>query len=289
MTKKRKRAYVALITTAVIWGFAPPIIKYTLGFISPISFLFYRFLIVALLLALPLIIRLKKVKLSFEKLKKYLFLGFLGTPLALILLFTGMAQTTAIDASLIWIMAPVLVILGGALFLKEQVTKKEQIGISLALAGTLITIIEPLLATGLSLSQHLWGNTLVFFGTAVWALFTLLTKKEKLDPFVLSTSSFWVGLLAILPFFLRQPSLTFSPQAFFGVFYMAIFGSMVAYFTYIYGVSQIEASEATIFTYLQPLFAVPAAALFLGETITLPFLIGALLIGLGVFICEQRL
>jgi len=70
--------------------------------------------------------------------------------------------------------------------------------------------------------------------------------------------------------------------------YMALLGSMVAYFTYIYGLAKIEASEATIFTYLQPLFAVPLAAVWLAEKITLLFLIGALLIGLGVFICEKR-
>ena len=289
MTKARKTAYLALLTTAVIWGFAPPIIKYTLNFITPVSFLFYRFLVAGLLLVLPLFLKLKKTKFSLKKTGKYLALGFLGAPLTLILLFTGIQKTTAIDASIIWIIAPILVVLGGAFLLKEKVTKIERIGIGLTLMGTLITIFQPLLESGIDFGHNIWGNTLVLAGTCVWAGFTLLTKKEKnLDPFILSSSSFLVGTIVILPFFLTQPVFAIHPQAIFGILYMAILGSVVAYFTYIYGVSKIEASEATIFTYLQPLFAIPLAAVWLAEKITLPFLIGALLIGLGVFICEKR-
>ncbi|HUS60313.1 MAG TPA: DMT family transporter [Nevskiaceae bacterium] len=289
MTKARKTAYAALLTTAVIWGFAPPIIKYTLGFIDPVSFLFYRFLVAGLLLALPLFLKLKKTKFSLKKTGKYLALGFLGTPLTLILLFIGIQKTTAIDASIIWIISPILVVLGGAFFLKENVTKIEKIGIGLTLMGTLITIFQPLLESGVNFGGNIWGNALVFGGTCVWAGFTLLTKKEKsLDPFILSSSSFLVGALVMFPFFLTRPVLTVPKPAIFGILYMALLGSMVAYFTYIYGLAKIEASEATIFTYLQPLFAVPLAAVWLAEKITLLFLIGALLIGLGVFICEKR-
>ena len=288
MTKTRKLAYAALLTTAVIWGFAPPIIKYTLGFISPTVFLFYRFLMVSFILFVPLLIRLKQIQPTKRKIIKYLTLGFLGTPLTLYFLFTGMEKTTAIDASVIWIISPILVVLGGACFLKETVTKIEKIGIGLTLLGTIITIIQPLLETGVGFGHHIWGNTLVFLGTCAWASFTLLTKKEKLDPFVLSASSFFVGAVAMTPFFLASQSAALPPQAIFGVLYMTILGSVVAYFTYIYGLSKIEASEATIFTYLQPLFAIPLAAVWLGEKITFPFLVGALLIGLGVFICEKR-
>jgi len=62
MSKSRRLAYLALIISAFIWGIAPPIIKYTLRFISPVQFLFYRFLIASLLVAIPTILRIKKIK-----------------------------------------------------------------------------------------------------------------------------------------------------------------------------------------------------------------------------------
>jgi len=287
MKSARKSAYIALLITAIIWGLAPPIIKNSLNFISPIGFLFYRFLIVSVVLAIPLVIRLKHYKLTINQLLNYLFLGFLGTPLALYFLFSGMAKTTAVAASVIWIIAPLLVVIGGAFFLKERVTKKEQIGITLALSGTMMTIIQPLLSSKTGFSQNIWGNILVLLGTMCWAGFTLLSKKEKLDPFILSSLSFLVGVVLFLPLFLLNP-LTPSPQAWGGILYMVFFGSIIAYFTYLYGVSKIEASEATIFTYLQPLFAIPLAAIWLKEPITASFLLGAGLIGLGVFISGKR-
>ena len=69
---------------------------------------------------------------------------------------------------------------------------------------------------------------------------------------------------------------------------MSLFGSIIAYFTYTYGFSLIEASEATLFTYLQPLFTAPLAVFWLKESVRPPFIIGAVFIALGVFLTEYK-
>jgi drug/metabolite transporter (DMT)-like permease len=287
----RKRAYLALLTTALIWGLAPPIIKYTLRFTSPLTFLFFRFLIVSLILFIPLIIKLSKIKLNFKLCLEYLFLGLLGTPLTLLLLFYGMQKTAAINASLISIFTPILIILGGVLFLKETVTHQERWGISLVFAGAFLSVIEPIFKNGAGASQSLTGNLLIFGGSLAWASFSLLRRKagERLDSFILSASSFVVGLIILLPFVTFRFSLsTFNSNAWPGILYMAILGSVVAYFTYIYGFSKIEASEATLFTYLEPVFSIPIAIIFLKETPSSLFLVGTVLIVVGVIISQAR-
>jgi len=290
VTKNRKKAYLALLTTSILWGLSPPVIKYTLGFISPELFLFWRFVVAVVIIAIPLAITLIKNKNQLKHFKKIIFYGFLGTPLTLYLLFLGIKRTSAIDASVISIISPIMIVLGGAFFLKEKVAKPEKIGISLALAGTLVTILQPLIISGTSFVQNLKGNLLVLGGTFAWAAFSLLVKKEakgKIEPFILSSSSFIVGLLFFLPLAWHQ-NFAFHIGALPGIIFMAIFGSIIAYFASTYGISKIEVSEATVFTYLQPLFAVPLAAVWLKESISFPFLIGAGLIGLGVFIAESR-
>lgn len=285
MNKDRKLAYLALFVSSLIWGMAPPIIKYTLGFISPASFLFYRFLLATIIIAIPLALRLKKLRPNSKDFLLYLFLGFLCTPLNLVFLFWGIEKTTAIDASLISIISPILVVLGGVIFLKEVVTKKESFGIGIALAGTLLTLLQPLLENGLG--GNLWGNFLVFLGALVGVVFTLLAKKyHHLDPFLLSAISFVVGLIVLAPLtsYLSLPTLPALP----GLVFMAIFSSVVAYFAYSFGLSKIEASEATVFTYLQPLFSIPLAVILLQEKLSLPFAVGASLILIGVLFCEQR-
>lgn len=291
MSKSRRLAYTALLVTAVIWGFAPPVIKYTLGFISPTLFLFYRFLFASLFFIIPLFLKIKEIKPKKKEIAEYLALGFLGTPLTLFLLFSGIKRTTAIDSTVIGIITPILVIMGGVLFLKEKLTKAEAVGVSLALAGTLVTIIQPMLEAKPSVGQNIIGNLLVLLGTVTWAAFTLITKKlcRHLNPFILSSSSFFVGILCFVPLMMAQKvSLALPVSAIPGVLYMALLGSVVAYSTYIYGLSKIEASEATVFTYLQPVFAVPASMVLLGEKTTLPFWMGAILIIAGVIVCEIR-
>lgn len=282
----RKSAYAALLLTAVIWGAAPAIIKYTLSFISPAGFLFYRFLAVSLILIIPLLIRIRQVKPDKKQWLSCLVLGFLGTPLTLYLLFTGMAKSTAIAGSVIWIIAPIFVILGGAFWFKDQITVKEKIGLVIVLAGTLTTILQPLLQAEQMFHQGVLGNLLILMGTICWAVFTLLAKKTKADTFILSSSSFIIGTIVLLP--LLPTGLRLPPPALPGVLYMAILGSVVAYFTYLYGHRQIEVSEAAIFTYLQPLIGIPLAAIWLKEPITGLFLFGAVLIAVGVLIAERR-
>ena len=288
MSKERKYACLALLATSLIWGIAPPVVKYTLSFISPFSFLFYRFLIAMIIVFIPFVLRLKKIKPDLSDLPIYLFLGFLCAPLNLGLLFLGIQKTTAIDASLISVISPILIILGGAFFLKEQITKKEKIGICLALLGTVLIILQPFLETKPSANLNLEGNFLIFLGALVWVVFTLLTKKnQKIDPFLLTCFSYLIGIVFIFPLFIVEKS-SINPMAIPGIIYMALFSSVFAYFFYVFGLRKMEASEATVFTYLQPVFAVPISIFLLKEKLTPFLIIGAFLIVSGLVFCEIR-
>lgn len=286
MSKQRKLAYLALILAAFIWAVATPVIKYTLDFTPPLSFLYFRFLAASLIVAIPVCLKIIKIKPTKKDWLAYLLLGFLCTPLNLYLLFIGLQKTTAIDASLISITSPFLAAIGGALFLKENISKKERLGIGIAIFGTIFTIIQPLFQKAGQIGSHIEGNLLVFSGTLVWVIFILLVKKFRhLDPFLISSFSFIIGLFCLFPFVaLNTKYLILNTKAIPGILYMGIFSSAIAYFAHIYGLTKIEASEAEVFTYLQPFFAVPLSAIFLGEKITLPFLTGAFLIAIGVYL-----
>lgn len=293
--RERKSAYLALITCSVIWGIAPPIIKNTLKYVSPVSFLFFRFLLASLLVLVPVIIKFKKIRPSKKEVLFYLFLGFLATPLNLLLLFWGINKTTAMDASLISIVSPILIVLGGSLFLKEKVSRTELVGTALAVAGILLTVIQPIFDNQLNVFKNITGNLLVLAGTFVWVTYTLMAKKQpKFDPFLLIGLSFIVGLLTITPLYFwesRQfstPLFAFNQKAFAGIIFMAVFSSIIAYWAYAYGLTKIEASEAAVFTYLQPVFSIPISVIFLKEPLTVPFAIGATLIIAGVISCSRR-
>lgn len=291
MSKSRKFAYIALFLTSLLWGLAPPVIKYSLKFVTPVSFLFYRFTLACLIFAVPLIYKTIKTKPSVYEVGQYLLLGFLSTPLNLLLYFWGIDKTSAINASILAILSPIMIILGGVFFLREKVTKKESIGIIIAVIGTIILILAPYFGQKISFLSNLTGALLIIAGDIVWAVFTLLAKRiknQRLDPFIISAFSFVVGWFVLLPLFLTEKANGFDTRALPGIIYMAVFSSVIAYSAYTYGLKKIEASEASVFTYLQPLFAIPAAVIFLGEKLTIYLVVGAILITLGVFVCESR-
>ena len=69
---------------------------------------------------------------------------------------------------------------------------------------------------------------------------------------------------------------------------MAIVSGILAYFLFQFGLKRIEASEATIFQYLGPVFGAPLAVFWLRDEVSQPFFVGALIIITGVFVAEYK-
>jgi drug/metabolite transporter (DMT)-like permease len=296
MNPARKRAYIELLIVAIIWGAATPIIKYTLGGFDSVTFLTYRFglsTLFAVLSFLYLKARLPKDK---QILKKLLCYAFLTSTVSLGFLFFGLENTTALDASLITLANPILITVAGAIFLRERVTKREKLGMTIALAGTLLTVIEPLLQNHGG-QIRLSGNVLIvgyLISTAWGAVLAKQLLRSGVSPIVMTNTSFIVGFLSLLPFFLAtnsQPVLSITSVAWpyhLGVFYMAFLSGNLAYYLGNKAQKTVEIGEASLFSYLYPVFSTPLAVLWLGEKITPIFVLGGVIIVAGVILAEMK-
>lgn len=297
MDPVRKRAYIELLIVTAIWGFAAPVIKYTLGGFSPAVFLTYRFFISAVVAIIIFIFTGLKLPKKPKVIGLTLFNGFLISTVTLGLLFLGIEKTTSIDSNLISAIAPITIAIAGVFFLKERITKRESIGILIALAGTLITIIEPVLRFKDGFGG-LEGNLLVFASVLVGAIVAVLAKlilRDEVDALTATNLSFVVGFITILPFGLPQiinskfQILSSVPLSYhLGVFYMALLSGTFAYYLWHRAEKSIEISEVSIFAYLYPVFGTPLSVLWLKEKVTLPFIIGSVVIALGVILAEWK-
>ena len=292
---KRAQAYALLLINTILWGFSAPIIKKALDYVTVNQFLLGRYLLASLIFLPIYFLTRKKARLGIRNLKLVIFLALLGTPLTLIPLYEGIKLTTSLEAAILAATTPIIVILGGRLFLHEKISANEQTGIFVALLGTLILTLEPAFSNGFSLTFSVLGNLLIIVSNLIWAAFLLITKKVKADPGQISMVSYLVAIpvFAIL-LFLEKPNILHSSfiipnlTAVFGILYMAIFGSVIAFWAYAKGQALIEASEASVFTYLQPLFTFPLAYFWLGESISQLGLFACLLIATGVYFSEYR-
>src|SRR3990172_4847594 len=149
MNNHRLKAYLYLTIVAIIWGIAGPIIKFTLGGISTLPFLTYRFGISAII---SLVFLLPSYKQIFKRnvFPAVLLFGFLTSTVALGLLFLGMEKTTVLDMSFITLINPLIITVAGAVFLQDRITKREKLGISIAFLGSLVTVVQPIFENGFS-------------------------------------------------------------------------------------------------------------------------------------------
>ncbi len=299
LTPNRLVAYLMLVGNAFFWGIAFPIIK--LGFLNgltPLTFLLARFFF-AVIFSLPIgIIAIKKNPPTFKQLITIVLLELLGTVVTLSLLYIGLNHTTSIEATLIAVTWPIFVTIGGIFIFKEKEEKNELIGLFIAIIGTILLVIEPVIRKGFN--GALFGNILIFLQNISMAAYLLLAKKhyKKLNKWVTTHISFWIALLVFASYSLfvghspiNQITTLFTQSArspLIASLYMGIFGSVIGLTLYLKGQEKIEASEAAVFTYLQPLFAVPTAYLLLSEHIKTLEIIAIIIIILGVFLVEKR-
>ncbi len=298
MEPHRLRAYIILLFVYTIWAVASPVIKFTLGGVSPLLFLFYRFAISSVAALFIFIL----TGVHFPKDKKVilnlLLYCLLSSSVTLGLLFFGLENTTFLEAPLITVAAPLLISTAGVIYLKEHVTKREKLGMGIALAGTIFSVLGPLIQ-GAGSGIRLSGNILIFLYLIITVIPSIQAKillRDGVSPITMTNLSFIVGFLSIIPFvFLGQgrsqviSTLIALPFPYFlGILYMALLSGTLAFTLSNEAQKTIEVGEASVFSYLYPILSAPHAIFWLGEKITFPFIIGAVIIAIGVVIAEYK-
>jgi len=295
MSKSRRLAYLALVTTVLIWGVAFPFIKPALDIITSTQYLYFRFL-TAGLVALPIFLWYYiKVRPKTSYLIKVVLIELLGT-IPLYFLYEGLARTSSLDASILGSIGPIFITLGGIYFLHERQSIREWQGLGLALLGSIILVVAPIFTGTTDTPSSTIGNLLIMGYNIVYTLYALLAKhiyKSKPPLFVGSPafllSALIYGLLLSSSNSLPQLSLLISNTTIlWPVLYMAVPGGILAFALHLYAVGKIEVSEANLFTYLNGVVAIPAAYLLLGESPTWPTLIAIAVIAYGVYKAEVR-
>lgn len=312
---KKLLPHVAMIFAAIIWGVAGPIVKLTLNDLPVFTFLLYRFLIVCIVLLPYLFFELKRNPIHKKDVKNLVILS-IASQVSIAFIFLGLKFSTALDSAIIGILAPILTFIAGAYFYKEKTTKMEELGIGLAVLGTMLVVVEPLLTKShrAQIGDRILGNLFILLYQFSWPVYIILgkmmlgqnsknTKKvsrflhltkfhKKYKPSTITLISFYIGLAFFIPMALVEMQLNpvaieFTTTALLGLFYMALLSSIVAYGLYQWGVKYLEAQETASYAYLTSIFTIPAAFILLGEIPTQAMVVGAVIISVGVIIAEK--
>ena len=288
---------LSLIVANVIWGAASPIFKWSLQTTPLFTLAFIRFYFASLILLL--ILRKKVFNFHKEDFPQMLLVGFFGVTCNIIFFFLGLKLSKAINAPIIASTQPLIIFVIAALFLHEKVKLNKIIGLVLGFGGVLFIIAKPFVEHGFN--PEVMGDLLLLLATLGAVGQTIFAKKlmnehKKLDPFVLTFWMFFVGTISFIPFMIPEildPKFTLvsllAPQPLVGILFGVFLCSLAAYALYMYGLSKITASETGLFTYIDPIAAIAIAIPLLHETISWEFVVGSVLIFVGIYVAEHRI
>ncbi|MEA1914114.1 MAG: DMT family transporter [Campylobacterota bacterium] len=282
---------VLLVLCVLFWSGNFIIGRYVSGGIDPVQLAMFRWLGAALLMS-PLLFR--SYRKIFQALKSDFIiinvLAILGITMFNTLLYIGLQETTATNALLINSSVPIAILVLSFLILKVPIVLKQLIGILLSTFGVVFLIVKGELLS-LHDVQFSHGDFWVVAASSSWALYSVLVrfKPKNLSDFEFFTTIVFVGLFWLsIVYFLMGYSLSEDivlVKVYYPAFiYISLFTSVLSYYFWHQGIAQIGANKTGQFTHLMPLFGAILAYVFLGETLSFYHIVGAVFIGIGIYL-----
>ena len=190
------------------------------------------------------------------------FLGLFMTQLSFLFAIT---QTTAIDASIIATLSPIMTLLISAIVIKERITWSGVAGIALSLAGVLILIFNCVSLRSGADSTSIWGILGMIANSLFFASYVGIFKP-LLQRYPVVTFMKWMFLfssLFALPFSFgafRDSNLGAVSGSVLGhILFVVICATFIAYFLIPIGQKRLRPVVVCMYTYVQPVIAMVIA------------------------------
>jgi len=293
MRKFKDRPYLLLTLAVLFWSGNFILGRAFHNDIPPVALSFWRWVGAALLVTVPALPHLRRDRRAlYQHWQVILLLATLGIAAFNTLAYSGLQYTEAINAFLLQSLMPVLIVLLSFMLFRERVTKLQIVGILVSLCGAVAIIARGEIKILFSLSINR-GDLLVFTAIVCYAGYTvMLRKRPDVHPLAFIATTFWLGSLIIVPFYLWETltvaTLELNPATIMVIGYVMVFPSIISYLCYNRGVELVGANRAGLFIHLMPVFGSLMAVFFLGEIFWWYHGLGILLIGLGIYLATRK-
>nr|WP_269813822.1 DMT family transporter [Paraliobacillus zengyii] len=262
--------------------------------LAPFTIAFFR-LFVAFLVVLP--VGLKSAwnnrELFLKYKKPFIIMSLTGVTFFNMFIYASLQFTTASNVSVLETVIPVITILLSAWLLKERLRKIQWAGVILSVFGAVWVVLNGEVLQITTINWNI-GDFIMVGAILCWAVYSIYVKQymhffPSIAGLLVMTS---ISLIVLFPLvmmewlFLGVPDL-FQSEYVVSLLYLGIFPSLIALLLYNHAVQKLGASKASLFLNFLPVITMLGAYLWLGESITLIQIGGALLVIVGVIITTQ--
>ncbi len=195
-------------------------------------------------------------------------------------LFASYRYTTIATATLCYYVVPVLVILGAAVLMKEKLTMRKLICITVAFAG--MAFVSGVAENGLPAFSEIKGVLLALFGAFGYAAVILTNRKyPEGDPLSRTFVQLCTAAVIMSVYVLSTTDLSSCAVSLKDVLLLLFLGVVMtglAYVVYFRLIVRIPSQSVAFFSYADPVVAVLISILLLHEPFSVFTVIGAVMI-----------
>ncbi len=283
------------LLTVLIWGSTWLAIKFQLGNVSPELSIVYRFGLAAFILMIFSLVRRLPMRFSLKVHGFFALQGFLLFSLNYLLVYLAEEFLTSGLVAIIFSLIIVLNVIFGAVFLGNPIRVRVMIGAGIGLLGLAFVFWPELISLDLT-GQKITGMVLALIATISASLGNVVSaRNQRNDLPVIQTNAY--GMLYGAGFMLifalvRGSQLQFdtSPSYLISLLYLAIFGSVIAFGSYLTLLGRIGLDRAAYVTVLFPVIALLLSTFFedLQWGIFQLFGVALILLGNAVVVTRRR-
>lgn len=271
----------------VFWGISFVATKAALREISPVTLIFSRFAIGALVL-LVLVRELPPRK----EWPPLALLGFIGVFVHQMLQAFALTMTTATNTGWLIGITPIWSAVLAAIFMRERFGLWKLVGLAGGFAGVLLVVTRGDFSAQVFGRPSTLGDLLILISTVNWAIYTVIGNPtiRRLGPRRATSGAMLFGVLMLTPFFVIRRGWTEIPRltstGWTAVLFLAICCSALGYLFWYGALERVETSRVAALLYAEPLVTFVAAMYFLHERVNAAVVVGGALVLASVLLTQ---
>ncbi|MFA0961273.1 DMT family transporter [Roseivirga sp. BDSF3-8] len=282
------RVYALLGLVSLIYGTNYVVAKAAMtSYLQPFGFIVLRVFVATILFWIYHALTVAEPVKHRRDYLKLALCGFLGVCCNQLAFFKGLSMTSAVNASLIMTITPIITVVASAIILKEKLRSVQGLGILLGSIGAFLLIFNENAAVS---ADSLGGDLLVLFNASSYGTY-LVVVRPLMARYNAATVVKWVfffGFFMVLPFGLGEALATdyasFPWQAWGAIGFVIIGTTFIAYLLNARALKHVSSAIVGYFIYLQPVFATLISVGLGYETFTWLKGFFSLMIFAGVFL-----
>ena len=280
MQTKRNYGLFYAITCILLWSFIPVVSRFGQANLDNFQFLFWSNSLSLLVVGLFWFIQKGSIPSQSLPPKQFLyilFLGFLGCTFYYLCLYFGYANGNGLEVLVIQYCWPLIMIVLSAMLLKERLTLLSCGAVMAGFFGILLVLTKG------NISELKFSNLsvalIVLLGAVSFALFSVLSKKFKGEPYTTTTLLFVGGLItSTIALFIFSKFIWPNQDELIPVIINGAFINGISYIFWLKALEKIKASIAATLVFLAPVLSSIWIVLFFKEPFYISYAIGLSLV-----------